>query len=681
MKFLTWLLGIVLGLVLIVYVIVFTSFGNSLLKPFLESKIREQTQLDSKLDIFSLDTSSFELLLTLNKNNQIAVKGSYSLFSQNFDIDYDVRLDELKTLQPLTQTQLNSSFYTDGKVKGDMKLILIDGKSDVAASKTDYHVVLENFNPTSIIAKVETADLSKLLYMLNQKAYAQAKINLDVNFKNITPHHLDGNILLLTKNGLLNSKMMKKDFNITIPKTAFSMNLDATLKGDDVNYAYMLNSNLAKIKSSGLVVPEPLKLNTKYSVDVKELAVLKPMSGADVRGPLRLNGKVKGSKEQLNITGKSDIASSDTTFKAVLKDFAPKSVNAKIKGLKLQKVLYMLKQPHYADGLFDMDVAISNAAMPTLKGVVKTKIYKGLLDSKYITKAYEFNSTMPKTTFSAKTVTTLNKNVVDTKLNFISTLANLDVDKARFDMKDSSMKSDYRVKVHNLDKLYFVTQRHLKGNITANGNFSKAKDLDFTAHSIVAGGKLDAKLHNDDFHADLNSLQTLDILDMLLYPKIFKAGLDADLDYNLAQAKGKFKGFLNHGKFTKNQVLDAAKKYAHTDLYVETFKGDVNADIKKENILASLDLRSNKSSIKTKDTKLNTLKKLIYSKIELNANGNPLKVTLKGNIAKPKVIIDANELIQREATKAIQKEATKLLNKQNTKGLEKEAQKLLKGFF
>jgi len=129
----------------------------------------------------------------------------------------------------------------------------------------------------------------------------------------------------------------------------------------------------------------------------------------------------------------------------------------------------MVKQPHYADGLFDMDLAISNAAMPTLKGVVKTKIYKGLLDSKYISKAYEFKSTMPKTTFSAKTVTTLNKNIADTKLNLISSLANLNVDKARFDMKDSSIHSDYRVKVHNLDKLYFVTQRHLQGSISANG--------------------------------------------------------------------------------------------------------------------------------------------------------------------------------------------------------------------
>ncbi|WP_297443576.1 hypothetical protein [Sulfurimonas sp.] len=673
MKYLIWLLGVIVSIVFVAYILVFTSIGNSMVKPILESKIRVQTQLDTRVEKFQLNTDNFEIVLELNKNNTITAKGTYSLFSQSFDLTYNVRLEELNTLETLTQTQLKGSFHTHGKVVGDMNLINIDGESDIAKSDTKYHVILTQFNPSSIIAKVDAADLSDLLYMLNQKEYAKAKINLDINFKNITPHQLDGNIVLATIDGALNSKVMKNDFNITIPKTAFAMNLDARLKGDDVSYTYLLNSNLAKLKSKGLIIPDPLKLKLNYSVNVKELAVLKPLTGADVRGALRLEGKVQGSKEKLDITGTTDIASSDSSFAVVLKNFTPKSVVAKVRGLKLEDALYMVKQPHFADALFDMDVAISNAAMPALAGTVKTKVYKGLVDSKYITKAYEFNSTMPKTTFSAVTLTTLNKNIVDTKLNFISTLANLDVNKARFNIKDASLKSDYKVKVHNLDKLYFVTNRHLKGSIVANGELSKTKDLDFTAHSNVAGGKLDAKLHNDDFHADLNSLQTLKILDMLMYPKIFKAELDADLDYNLEKSKGKFTGFLKHGTFTKNQVLDAAKKYAQTDLYIEKFDGDINADIEKENIMASLDLHSNKSSIKTKNTKINTLKKQINSTIDINANGNPLRVKLKGNIDSPKVIIDANKLIQREAIK--------LLKKQNTKGLEKEAQKLLKSFF
>ncbi len=681
MKIIVWILGLLVALVTFVYIAAFTSIGNATVKPLIETEIQKQTHLPSKLAVFHLRMSEFEIKLVLNNNNTIHLKGNYSLFAQSFDIAYNVRLEELRTLKPLTQTQLQSSFHTNGKIKGDMKLINIDGKSDVAKSATNYHVTLTDLNPTSIIAKIDSADLASLLYMLNQKEYAKAKIDLDVNFKNITPHKLDGNISLLTKNGALNSGVLKKDFNVTIPRTAFNMKLDADLNGDAVDYSYLLNSNLAKITSAGHVIPQPLNLNLTYNVDVKELALLKPLSGADVRGPLRLRGKVKGSKEMMVVSGKTDIAASNTTFSAVLKEFAPKSVKADIKGLHLEKLLYMIKQPHYADALFDMNVDIANADMKNLQGVVKTNIRKGLVDSRYMTKAYEFSSKMPKTTFSAKTYTTLNKNIIDTKIDFLSTLANLDVKKARFNMKDKSLQSDYRVDIKDLDKLYFVTQRHLKGGVIANGELNKAKDLDFTAHSNIAGGKLDAKLHNDDFHADLDALNTLDILDILIYPKIFKATIDADLDYNLVKSKGKLSGFLSHGSFMKNQALDLVKKYAHTDLYAEKFKGDVNADINKEKIVAAFDLRSNTSSIKSKNTKLNTLTKKINSKIEIIANKNPLTITLKGDIKAPKVSVDASKLITKEATKALQKEANKYLDKKTKKQLEKEVNKLFKGLF
>ncbi len=663
MKIVSWILGVLISVLVLVYVVAFTAFGNSLLQPTIESKIKEVTKLDSKLKTFSLSMSHFEILLELNANNTIVAKGDYSLFAKSFYVDYAVNLEELKTLKPLTQTQLQSSFHTDGKAVGDMAFLKVDGKSDVAKSTTTYHVELTDLNPTSIIAKIDAANLQELLFMVNQKAYASADINLNVNFKNINPHQLDGDIKLETLKGQLSSSVMKKDFNITIPKTAFTMNLDAKLKGDNVDYTYELNSNLAKITSNGNVVPEPLKVALKYAVDVQELAVLKPISGADVRGPLNLNGEVKGSKAKMDISGYSDVASSDTTFVATLKEFVPATIKAQIKHLKLEKVLYMVKQPHFADGLFDLNVDISNADATSLKGLVTSKISKGLVDSRYMTKAYEFKSMMPYTAFNASTHTTLVKNMIDTKIDFNSNLANFDIKSAKFNTTDGSLISDYIVKVADLDKLFFATDRHLKGGIVANGELRKAKDLDFTMHSNIADGKLDAKLHNDDFHATLASLNTLKILDMLIYPEVFDSSIDGVLDYNLVKESGVFNGKLSEGVFTRNTVLDLTKQYARIDLYKQKFKGDVDAKINKEHILASLDLKSNTSSIITKNTQLNSKTQQIDSKIAINANGSPINVGLTGNASKPKVSIDAKKLMEKEATKAVTKQIGKLFNK------------------
>ena len=144
---------------------------------------------------------------------------------------------------------------------------------------------------------------------------------------------------------------------------------------------------------------------------------------------------------------------------------------------------------------------------------------------------------------------------------------------------------------------------------------------------------------------------------------MFKSSLDGKLDYNLLKESGVFIGKLRDGKFTQNKVLDLTKQYAHTDLYKETFKGDVNAKINKEHILASLDLVSNTSSIKTTDTKLNSKTQQIDSKIEILANKNPITVTLKGDVNSPKVGIKADDLMKKEATKAVKKEVNKLLKR------------------
>ncbi|MCK4874576.1 MAG: hypothetical protein KAS26_01905, partial [Sulfurimonas sp.] len=636
MKFLAWFIGVLVTLVVVVYVIAFTSFGNGFVGPIVEGKIKEQTKLDSKLTTFKLTMSEFEILLELNSNNTILVKGNYSPFSQAFDIAYRVKLNNLESLKKLVGSPLQGKFHTDGKVKGDMKYMEVDGKSDVGQSDTTYHVELTDLNPTSIIAKVKDAKLSSLLYLGAQSQYASADINLDVNFKNIKPHLLDGDIVLKTKNGKINSILMKKDFNVTIPKTTFLMTLDATLKGDDVVYKYAFNSNLANITSSGDVTPEPLKVDINYQQSFKELALLQPITGMPLRGSFYTKGTLKGSKENMKVDGSSDVANSKTTYNITLADFEPKRIKAKIRDMKLQNVFYMVNQPRYTDGIFSMDVDIKDARGGKLDGIVTSNIKKGLLNSKYLTKQYEFKSPMPRTTFNSTTTTVLNGNTIDTKVDFNSNIVNLDIKQARFNMNDSSIKSDYLAKIPNLDKLFFATGRHMKGAITANGELSKAKDLDLTVHTKVAGGNIDAKLHNDDFSADLKSVGTKGLLHMLIYPEIFQASLNAKLDYNLAQSKGVFSGHVTDGNFVKNKTFDLVKQYTKFDMYRESFNGDIGANINKENILASLDLRSKQASVKTKDTKINSKTQKIDSDITIQAKKNTISANIKGNINSPK---------------------------------------------
>lgn len=663
MKYLAWIGGILAALAATLYVVAFTPIGNVIVKPIIESKIKEQTKLDSKLETFSLGISDFEIVLALNEKNVIKANGNYSLFSKSFDVLYNLSLKNLESLKPLTSALLKGAFHTEGSAKGNLAFIEIEGKSDVGGSDTSYRVELTDLNPTSIIAQMKNASLASLLYLGAQNPYATADIDLDLNFRNINPHVMDGEIVLKTKNGTINPTFMKSDFNVSIPATSFSMNLDAKLKGDDAIYNYDFASNLFKISSAGEVSPEPFKADLKYSLDIKELEVLKPITGADVRGALRLSGAAKGDKEKLLFNGKSDIASSDTTFEALLKDFAPSSIKAKIVNLDIAKLLYMAKQPHYADGLFSMDADISDARSDSLNGKIITTITKGQLDSAYMTKAYEFKSPMPATSFSSATTTVLKGDMADSAVDFNSNLAKLDVKSAKYSIKDASLKSDYKVEIPDLNKLFFVTSHHMRGAIVANGEISKAKDLDFTMYSNVADGKIDVKLHNDDFHADLSSIKSMKLLNMLLYPELVDATLNAKIDYNLALSKGVFKAEVADAIFAKNQTFDLIKQYLKFDMYRENFNGEINANILKENILATVDLRSKEASIVTKSTKLNTLTNQLDTDITLSAKKNVISGTLKGDVDSPQVTIDLEKLMKSEAGKKIEEKVGKEVDK------------------
>lgn len=658
MKYIGWLLGLLLSLIVIIYIVAFTTFGNNLIKPVIESKLKENTDLPLKVDVFKLTTNYIKLSLSLNEKNSLHVDGNYSLFSQSFDIYYSCKFNELQTLASLTKKQLFGTLHTSGEVKGDLDFLKIDGISDVAKSDTYYHIELTKFDPTSIIAKVKGAKLENILALIGEKIYAKADIALDVNFKDIKPHQLDGDLNLHVSNSKIDYALLTKEFGVDLPKTEFTMDAKARLKGDEAVYLYEFNSNLAKIKSNGIVTPEPLALNLTYDVNIKELSLLRPVLKAPLRGKIDINGKVKGTKESLHVSGKSDVAQSDTFFDVTLADFKPKVVDAQIKNLNLTKLLYMVEQPHYADALIDADINIKD--LHSLDGTVLTKIKNGVLDTKYISKTYEFKN-MPGITFDAKTNSRLNTNSIDTSVDFNSNLATFDIKKASYDINSKTLNTDYKVKLLDLSKLYFVTNRDLKGSVLVDGRLKKDKDLHLTAHSNIFDGKVDAVLHNDDFTADLDNLQTLPLLDMLVYPQIFASSLDGKLDYNLAKKSGRFDAKLRDGHFTNNQMINLVRQYAKTDLYKEKFLGDLHAGIKKEQIIASLHLNSNNAQIDTKDLKLNSKTKIIDAKIRVEANKNPLTVTLKGNVEKPRIGIDATELIKKEAGKAIEKEVNKFL--------------------
>ncbi len=215
MKYLAWLVGIFSTLLIMIYVVIFTNVGNKILQPHIEDKIQKEIGFESKLTTFMLGLSDFSIVLEVSQGNVISVKGDYSLFKHSFNIDYIIGIKKLEAFKSITNAPIQGEFKTQGNIEGTLADINIDGISDFALSETNYHIVLRDFNPTSIVAKVKKVDLASLLYLGGEKSYATGKMDVDINFKNITPHLLDGNIVVDFSHDVIDSTL---PFNIYMYK-------------------------------------------------------------------------------------------------------------------------------------------------------------------------------------------------------------------------------------------------------------------------------------------------------------------------------------------------------------------------------------------------------------------------------------------------------------------------------
>ncbi|NPA66222.1 MAG: hypothetical protein GXO11_04990 [Epsilonproteobacteria bacterium] len=610
MKFLKVFLALILFITFTLYILLFTSIGNSLLKPVIEGKIKSATLLHVKLQKFQLRWSSLDIDLLLTPNNLVHLNGDFSLLSQDFDLHYKGDIKALQELHQLTKTDLRGTLFTHGTVKGNLEKFLINGLANIAKGDINYQLDITNFNPSSIQAQANNLQIASLLNTIAQKPYANGIVNLTVDFKNIQPHNLDGKIQLNTKKGTFNTKVLKDDFNITIPKTTFNMGLVATLEKDDIDYKMAFNSNLAKLQTQGKVTPQPLELDIYYNAMIKELALFKPLTNQDLRGPLALKGTLKGDARKADLLLVSDIAKSDTKLSAELKNFTPIKLIAKIKHLQLDSLLYTLGKEPYAQATINCDANLNNLKPKQLNGEIKLWSQNGKFNTKVLKEAFHIK--VPHTTFKLNLAALLKKDHILYTTLFDSNLAKID-SKGTVTPEPLKLDLTYKANIKELALLKPVTNADLRGKLNLHGNIKgDKKELHILTKSDIASSKTTIKttlkeFKPDSIQASIKALQLSKLLYMLKQPSYTEGTLDlvADItslkqDHLKGDITLQSSGDLNNVYLTKAYNFKHPMPKTHFTLDVKTLLEQTEAisDIQLNSTLAKLLMPKTVYSIK-----------------------------------------------------------------------------------
>lgn len=683
LRILKWSAGIVVGLLLLVYVLVFSPIGNFIFKPVVQSQIDKYSPVPLTLSTFSVGLTGLEIVIKNEPKLEITLKGDYNLFTLNIDTALNVNASDISLFDEVAGMPLSGAFVLEASAKGKVfGALSAQAHSNIAKSKTDIKVELQNLNPLKIYADIAHLELAEVLAMIGQKPYVEGVLSLDADIVGNENMEFSGKNILEIKQGDFSQRLIAKDFGIQVPKTTFTIHQESIFDKKDIKQDFVFDSNVGKIKLSSTSNIESFDTKGVYSIVLSDISAFTPLLGMKVRGALRTEGSIEGGLENILIAGKTDIADSASTYSANIVKSALAKVRFDTQNLRIEKLLYMIYQPQYISAsvggkaeAWDFDKGISTQANFSLKGVTSNPVIKK-----------EFDLDMPNTPFSANLNAKLDKGVGNANLIFDSNLARLNVPNIAIDLHKGAYSSLYNAILPDLKKLKFATKIELVGKFEANGDFALSENLKATFHTKSLGGNVDAELNGDNFNAKIKEVDLDSVLSMAQIQKVFSSKVNGDLVYNTASEKGTLKARLDNGRFLKNQLTDALKQYAKFDATGLVFNNiSLNSDINKMVLNSALNMQSGDFSLSGQNIITDLEKSTINAKLKTTLKKDTLGIKLSGNLTSPKVELDLGELLKsrlgNEVQKSVGKELEKTLDKHIDEGTKKEIGNTLKKLF
>jgi len=673
------LLAILIILILVcgsIYTLLFTKIGNSYVAKYIENSFnKEQKEFKLKVDSFLLTFSNINFSATINDSSYIDINGDLAIFKQSVDLKYGIKIKDLSMLNHLVNQNLKGSFDTNGTFKGDKTASFIIGKTNLAASNTEYEITLENFNPKDILLNSKGLKIEELLPILNQKEYVNGLLNLAINIKDFNKPTQNGQINADISQATILAKAIKETLNKDFTDTPFNLNFKGVLDPQNLNFNTNFNSSILNLalKDNSFNIKNN-SLNSIYKIDFLDLKKLQPIIGVNISEKPSLEGKLIFAKKDINTEGLLHFINSNINYKVALKDFNLSSIEASSTKLKIEDILKLLSEPNYANGNLELSCNLTNSSKNILNGVATIKTQDAKLVNNIINS--HFNQNIKQAiTFNSIVDTKIKDNDILLNAQINSNIANFSVNDVVFKQKDELLTAKYILDIPSLDKLYDITNMKLRGDFKIAGNIKKhINKFSMDGDSDLAKGKLDFRLLDNDLNVKIKDSKMRSLLYTLDKNEFFDSNINANLDYNLLTKKGELQAKLTDGHFLANSFTNLIQKFTKLDLTQEIYHDtSLNSKIDNQKLISNFIMHGANSKIESKDSIIDLEKEYIDTKLRLQIKENKVDITLKDHLNDPTIHIDAKELIENLLEKQIEKKLDK-----NKGKIEQKLNKLLK---
>ena len=454
MKYFASLLLIIASLIGVAYYLLFTGNGNDTLKPFINNYISTKSgDYDLDLTHFRLTPSTIDVNITLNSSLDANINGDIKLLSQEFDLKYLLFSEGFKSKDFV----LDEKIDLKGTIKGTPDHISLEGLGKAINSNLKYSLKTQQKEIEDIRIDIKKGSLRSFLLLANQSPYLAGTFDLHVDMPKLDIQNPNGKASLVFHQGKVNRDLIKKDFNITLPKNfRYSGDFHSKVKGTYASLDGKLKTTLADLfLKEGKFYTKSKKMETHYTLNVPKLSKLEQIIGKKLRGTVKSTGIATFDKE-MKITGNSTSFGGDIRY-----DLQASKLNAKITSVRLTNILHTLIAPKIFEGMIFGDATYD---LTTKKGNIDTKIETVKLLPNQVTdilKNYA-NINLTKERYNQTTFTAdLNDNLITFDFDAKSKKSYIVVNEGTVQKDKNTMDAKFDIKVDGKD-----FSGTLKGDIT-----------------------------------------------------------------------------------------------------------------------------------------------------------------------------------------------------------------------
>ena len=493
------LLGVTGGLLFL-----FSEQGNAMLKPYLQERLSQELGMPVQIRSFRLQSGQVSANMVIDGKAQAGVIARYNLWKRTFRGSYRVvAKDFVYEGAMLRQADIK------GRFAGTPDKVDLKGKGTLLDAPVTLHMQMRQGSLVALEANATRLPMRELLALAKQPPIAKGEMDVKIDMPHIGEEGAKGEGHIIVHKGYLSAQAIRRSYGYPLPKDMpFTLRADAILKGEQIDFEALGKSALFMLKlDHGSFDTRQKRLYAKYDLNIEEMRIL---SQNKLAGALHLQGDIAKQEEKLVVKGKSGSLGGDLRF-----DIGEDAVIS-LRGVSAEKILMMLRQPHYLSGKLTAEVKIADIKQMG-QGSYSLSLRKGRLDSGVIRKHFGY-ALPPGTTLEGESKGEIREGVMyaDTKIR--SSVAELTLSKLRYTIAAKELESLFNLHFYKIAK-----------DVTLQGKVSYKKKISLKGEAKGLGKSVRFSYDGTRARLESQGMRIEKIISLASLPTYLQGALDAKI--------------------------------------------------------------------------------------------------------------------------------------------------------